>query len=124
MKPPDPGYVVGIGSGLTNGGPAGLLLGFGVVGVLLWAVMQSLAEMAAFLSVSGTFDYSKIWSCGHMVDDAAGSFANYAGRFIDPALSFSLGWNYAFLWFGILAAEYNNLGLGRSRILFISSGSP
>ncbi|GFZ48499.1 hypothetical protein JCM24511_06247 [Saitozyma sp. JCM 24511] len=87
-----PGYFVGIGSGLTNGGPAGLLLGFGVVGVLLWAVMQSLAEMAAFLSVSG-------------------SFANYAGRFIDPALSFSLGWNYAFLWFGILAAEYNNLGL-------------
>ncbi|WVQ83832.1 hypothetical protein IAT38_005976 [Cryptococcus sp. DSM 104549] len=87
-----PGYFVGIGSGLSNGGPAGLLLGFGVVGILLWTVMQSLGEMAAYMSVSG-------------------SFASYTSRLIDPALGFSLGWNYAFLWFGILAAEYNNLGL-------------
>nr|XP_019050070.1 hypothetical protein I302_00491 [Kwoniella bestiolae CBS 10118]OCF29000.1 hypothetical protein I302_00491 [Kwoniella bestiolae CBS 10118] len=87
-----PGYFVGIGSGFTNGGPAGLLLGFGIVGILLWVVMQSLGEMAAFLAVSG-------------------SFTNYTSRFLDPALGFSLGWNYDFLWFGILAAEYNNLGL-------------
>nr|XP_018259443.1 uncharacterized protein I303_08372 [Kwoniella dejecticola CBS 10117]OBR81601.1 hypothetical protein I303_08372 [Kwoniella dejecticola CBS 10117] len=87
-----PGYFVGIGNGFTNGGPAGLLLGFGIVGILLWIVMQSLGEMAAFLAVSG-------------------SFTNYTSRFLDPALGFSLGWNYAFLWFGILAAEYNNLGL-------------
>jgi amino acid permease len=60
---------------------------------------------------------------GHMVNDAAGSFANYAGRFIYPALSFSLGWNYAFLWFGILAAEYNNLGLGMSRVSCLVSCS-
>ncbi|OCF32138.1 hypothetical protein I316_06294 [Kwoniella heveanensis BCC8398] len=87
-----PGYFVGIGNGFTNGGPAGLLLGFGIVGVLLWLVMQSLAEMGSFLAVSG-------------------SFTNYTTRFLDPALGFSLGWNYAFLWFGILGAEYNNLGI-------------
>ncbi|WWD07006.1 hypothetical protein V865_005103 [Kwoniella europaea PYCC6329] len=95
-----PGYFVGIGNGFTNGGPAGLLLGFGIVGILLWVVMQSLAEMAAFLAVSG-------------------SFTNYTSRFVDPAFGFSLGWNYAFLWFGILGAEYNNLGIGMSRLVGI-----
>ena len=36
-----------------TGGPAGLLIGFGIVGALLWAVMQSLGEMASYLAVSG-----------------------------------------------------------------------
>ncbi|ORY81300.1 amino acid transporter [Leucosporidium creatinivorum] len=87
-----PGYFVGSGSGLTNGGSGGILIAFGVVGMLLWATMQSLGEMAAFISVSG-------------------SFTEYMSRFVDPAVGFALGWNYAFMWFGFLAAEYNNLGL-------------
>lgn len=48
-----PGYFVGMGQGLTTAGPAGLLICFAVVGTLLWAVMQCLGEMAAFLSTSG-----------------------------------------------------------------------
>ena len=48
-----PGYFVGMGNGLSNGGPAGLLLCFAVVGVLLWAVMQYLGELGAFIPVSG-----------------------------------------------------------------------
>ena len=51
-----------------------------------------------------------------------GAFTDYAGRFLDPAIGFSLGWNYVFLWFGVIggwalvssltsANEYNNLGL-------------
>ncbi|KAJ0373662.1 hypothetical protein COL26b_008132 [Colletotrichum chrysophilum] len=44
-----PGYFVGMGTGLTSAGPAGLLLCFTVVGVLLWAVMQSLGELGAFI---------------------------------------------------------------------------
>ncbi|ORX34311.1 amino acid permease [Kockovaella imperatae] len=87
-----PGYFVGLGNGFHTGGPAGLLLGFGIVGALLWAVMQSLGEMASYLAVSG-------------------AFTDYAGRLLDPAIGFSLGWNYCFLWFGIIANEYNNLGL-------------
>ncbi|KAM0751215.1 general amino acid permease AGP3 [Meredithblackwellia eburnea MCA 4105] len=87
-----PGYFVGMGSALSNGGGAGCLLGFTIIGMMLWCTMQSLGEMAAFLSVSG-------------------SFTNYMSRFLDPALGFSLGWNYCILWFGILAAEYQNAGL-------------
>lgn len=48
-----PGYFVGMGIGLTSAGPAGLLLCFAVVGTLLWAVMQCLGELGAYISVSG-----------------------------------------------------------------------
>lgn len=50
-----PGYFVGMGTGLSTAGPAGLLLCFAVVGTLLWAVMQCLGELSAFISVSGRF---------------------------------------------------------------------
>lgn len=48
-----PGYFVGMGNGLSSAGPAGLLLCFAVVGLLLWAVMQSLGELGAFIPVAG-----------------------------------------------------------------------
>ncbi|UPK94841.1 hypothetical protein LCI18_005776 [Fusarium solani-melongenae] len=87
-----PGYFVGMGTGLSTAGPAGLLLCFAIVGVLLWAVMQSLGELGAFIPMSG-------------------SFTHYTSMFLDPALGFALGWNYWLLWAGIIIAEYNNLGL-------------
>ena len=54
-----PGYFVGMGTGLSTAGPAGLLLCFAIVGVLLWAVMQSLGELGAFIPMSGKFDVQK-----------------------------------------------------------------
>lgn len=48
-----PGYFIGMGTGLSAAGPAGLLICFAVVGVLLWTVIQSLGEMSAFIAVSG-----------------------------------------------------------------------
>ncbi|KAH7022116.1 amino acid permease [Ilyonectria destructans] len=87
-----PGYFVGMGTGLSTAGPAGLLICFSIVGVLLWAVMQSLGELGAFIPMSG-------------------SFTHYTSMFVDPAVGFALGWNYWFLWAGIIIAEYNNLGL-------------
>ncbi|OJJ64080.1 hypothetical protein ASPSYDRAFT_192134 [Aspergillus sydowii CBS 593.65] len=87
-----PGYFMGMGTGLSTAGPAGLLICFAVLGCLLWLVMQSLGELAAFIAVSG-------------------SFTHYSTRFIDPSWGFALGWNYFLLWAGIIMAEYNNLGL-------------
>ncbi|KAL4969457.1 amino acid permease/ SLC12A domain-containing protein [Aspergillus stella-maris] len=87
-----PGYFMGMGTGLSTAGSAGLLICFAALGCLLWTVMQSLGELAAFIAVSG-------------------SFTHYSTRFIDPAWGFALGWNYCFLWCGIIMAEYNNLGL-------------
>lgn len=33
--------------------------------------------------------------------------------FVDPAVGFALGWNYWFLWAGIIIAEYSMLWLTR-----------
>ncbi|KAL2843146.1 amino acid permease-domain-containing protein [Aspergillus pseudoustus] len=84
-----PGYFMGMGTGLSTAGPAGLLICFAVVGCLLWLVMQSLGELASFLAVSG-------------------SFTHYSARFIDPAWGFVLSWNYFLLWTGIIMAEYTS----------------
>lgn len=83
-----PGYFMGMGTGLSTAGPAGLLICFAVLGCLLWLVMQSLGELAAFIAVSG-------------------SFTHYSTRFIDPSWGFALGWNYFLLWAGIIMAEYS-----------------
>lgn len=48
-----PGYFIGMDTGLSNAGPAGLLICFAVVGILLWTVIQALGEMSAFIAVSG-----------------------------------------------------------------------
>lgn len=40
-----------------------------------------------------------------------GAFTEMAGRFLDPALAFALGWNYWFLWISNLSNEYNGLSI-------------
>lgn len=49
-----PGYFIGLGTGLSTAGPAGLLICFAVIGGLLWCVVQCLGELGAFIPVSGT----------------------------------------------------------------------
>ncbi|KAJ3491909.1 hypothetical protein NLI96_g345 [Meripilus lineatus] len=69
------GLFLGTATALQNGGPVGILLGYSAVGSICYVVMISLGEMIAFLPVPG----------GHIT---------LAERFVDPALSFALGWNY------------------------------
>ncbi|KAJ7667693.1 amino acid permease [Mycena polygramma] len=80
------GLFLGTATALTHGGPIGLLLGYLAVGTITYSVMISLGEMIAFLPVPG----------GHI---------KLAERFVDPALSFTMGWNYWYNWIVILPAE-------------------
>ncbi|KZV62415.1 amino acid permease [Peniophora sp. CONT] len=86
------GGVIGTGlflstaTSLANGGPVGLLLGYIVVGTICYATMISLGEMISYLPIPG----------GHI---------KLAERFVDPALSFTMGWNYWYNWVIILPAE-------------------
>ncbi|KAG6831278.1 hypothetical protein H0H92_011788 [Tricholoma furcatifolium] len=82
------GGVIGTGTAtsLQEGGPVGLLLGYTVMGTICYSVMVSLGEMVAYLPIPG----------GHI---------KLAERFVNPALSFTMGWNYWYNWAIILPAE-------------------
>jgi amino acid transporter len=80
------GLFLGTATALRNGGPIGLLLGYIAVGTICYSVMISLGEMIAYLPMPG----------GHI---------KLAERFVDPAFSFAMGWNYWYNWVIILPAE-------------------
>ncbi|KAJ9144045.1 Amino acid transporter [Pleurostoma richardsiae] len=80
------GIFLGTGGSLAKGGPLGLLMGFSLISSVVISVMVQVCELTTFLPVSG----------GHI---------RLAGRFVDPALSAVMGWNYIACWTLILAAE-------------------
>ncbi|PVU97939.1 hypothetical protein BB561_000208 [Smittium simulii] len=71
------GLFVGSGLSLSGGGPGGALVAYSVAGFASFFVMSALAEMGTFIPV-------------------AGSFNSFAGRFVDPSLSFAVSYNYAY----------------------------
>ncbi|KAG9237823.1 AAT family amino acid transporter [Amylocarpus encephaloides] len=83
-----PGLLVGAGGALSSGGPAALLIGFGVIGLVAFSIMQSLGEITTLYPTGGAFT-----SLGH--------------RFVDPAFGVAVGWNYFIIWAAVLANEYN-----------------
>lgn len=80
------GLFLASGGAIHSAGPGGALLAYAAIGFMVYFLMTSLGEMAAYMPVSG-------------------SFSTYAGRFVDPALGFALGWNYWFNWAITIAAE-------------------
>lgn len=89
------GLFIGSGNALSTGGPASLLISYILIGVVLFCTVQALGEMAVTFPV-------------------AGSFSAFATRFLDPALGFAIGWNYALQWcitmpLEIMAATSKNI---------------
>ncbi|KAF7542034.1 hypothetical protein G7054_g149 [Neopestalotiopsis clavispora] len=82
----------GTGSAIAYSGPLGALICFAIIGLDVFFVMQSLGEMSTLFPIQG-------------------AFVELAGRFVDPALAFSLGWNYWYLWVTNIAGDYNNISL-------------
>lgn len=80
------GLFVASGATISQAGPGGALVAYVVIGVMVWLIMQSLGEMAAYLPV-------------------AGSFGEYGTRFVSPSFGFAIGWNYWFNWAITVAAE-------------------
>nr|CDI57129.1 probable AGP3-Protein of the amino-acid permease family [Melanopsichium pennsylvanicum 4] len=87
-----PGLLVGSGSALANAGPVGALIAFAITGGIVYFVLQALGEMATLFAIRG-------------------SFIEYAGRWVDPALGFVAGWIYWELWISVLANEYNAVAI-------------
>ncbi|MDH6138171.1 GABA permease [Kitasatospora sp. GP30] len=79
------GLFVGSGAGIAATGP-GILLSYGLAGVLVVLVMRMLGEMAA-------------------ADPQSGSFSAYADRALGRWAGFTIGWLYWFFWVVVLAVE-------------------
>jgi len=80
------GLFVGSGSALSVGGPAGILVAWIIMGLMLVNVTQALGEMAILYPVSG-------------------GFYTLASRMLDPSFAFAMGWNYVLQWAVVLPLE-------------------
>lgn len=86
-----PGILVGAALPTSNG-PLSLLIGFGVIGLIAFSMMQSLGEL------------STLYPLGNV-------FSTLGNKFIDRALGGVIGWNYAIIWVAVLANEYNTVAV-------------
>jgi lysine-specific permease len=80
------GIFLASGSAIHMAGPGGTLLAYLLTGIMVYFLMTSLGEMAAYMPTTG-------------------SFYTYATTFVDPALGYALGWNYWYNWAITIASE-------------------
>ncbi len=80
------GLFVASGSAIAQAGPGGALLTYLVIGAMVYFIMTSLGELAAFMPV-------------------AGSFSTYASRYVEDGFGFALGWNFWFSWAVVVAVD-------------------
>jgi lysine-specific permease len=80
------GLFVASGSTIATAGPGGALLAYALIGTMVFFLMTSLGELAAYVPDSG-------------------SFCTYGCRYIDEGFGFAMGWNYWYNWAVTIAAE-------------------
>lgn len=86
------GLFLASGGSIHSAGPGGALVAYMAISIMVYFLMTSLGEMAAFMPVTG-------------------SFSTYATRFVDPSLGFALGWNYWYNWAITIAVELSAAAL-------------
>lgn len=80
------GLFVASGNTIAQAGPGGALLGYALIGLMVYFLMTSLGELAAAMPVSG-------------------SFSTYGARYVEPGFGFALGWNYWYNWAVTVAVD-------------------
>ncbi|RDW57314.1 hypothetical protein BP5796_12764 [Coleophoma crateriformis] len=80
------GLFVSSGSAFQTGGPGAVVIGFMIIGGMVYLMMQALAEMAVIYPVNG-------------------AFTMYICRFMDPSWGFACGWEYGIGWLTVLPFE-------------------
>ncbi|MBD8027345.1 amino acid permease [Ureibacillus sp. Re31] len=86
------GLFLASGASIAQAGPGGALIAYALIGIMVYFLMTSLGEMAAYMPTSG-------------------SFSTYATEFVDPAFGFAMGWNYWYNWAITIAAEISAVTL-------------
>ncbi|WP_026565954.1 alanine permease AlaP [Bacillus sp. UNC41MFS5] len=85
------GLFLGSATAIKMAGP-GILVGYGVAGLIMFFIMRALGEMAIQKPV-------------------AGSFSKYARDYLGPLAGYITGWNYWFLWVVTCMAEITAVGI-------------
>ena len=80
------GLLIGSGGALHQGGPAALLIAWGITGTMVFCIIHSLGELCVAFPVNG-------------------AFSTYANMFVDSSWAFAVGWNYAIMWLIVLPLE-------------------
>nr|WP_113868524.1 amino acid permease [Brenneria salicis]NMN91315.1 lysine:proton symporter (AAT family) [Brenneria salicis ATCC 15712 = DSM 30166]RBP59456.1 lysine:proton symporter (AAT family) [Brenneria salicis ATCC 15712 = DSM 30166]RLM29734.1 lysine transporter [Brenneria salicis ATCC 15712 = DSM 30166] len=80
------GLFVASGATVSQAGPGGALLSYVLIGLMVYFLMTSLGELAAFMPTSG-------------------SFATYGSRYVEEGFGFALGWNYWYNWAVTIAVD-------------------
>ncbi|RJT46738.1 amino acid permease [Rahnella woolbedingensis] len=80
------GLFVASGATVSQAGPGGALLSYALIGIMVYFLMTSLGELAAFMPVSG-------------------SFSTYGSRYVEEGFGFALGWNYWYNWAVTIAVD-------------------
>ncbi|AOV97400.1 lysine transporter [Edwardsiella hoshinae] len=80
------GLFVASGATVSQAGPGGALLSYIIIGMMVYFLMTSLGELAAFMPVSG-------------------SFSTYGSRYVEEGFGFALGWNYWYNWAVTIAVD-------------------
>lgn len=80
------GLFVASGATISQAGPGGALLSYALIGLMVYFLMTSLGELAAFMPVSG-------------------SFATYGSKYVEEGFGFALGWNYWYNWAVTIAVD-------------------
>ncbi|MGY8526793.1 amino acid permease [Paracidovorax citrulli] len=80
------GLFVASGATIGQAGPGGALAAYLLIGVMVYFLMTSLGELAAYMPVSG-------------------SFATYGALYVEEGFGFALGWNYWYNWAVTIAVE-------------------
>ncbi|OBA24532.1 hypothetical protein METBIDRAFT_30775 [Metschnikowia bicuspidata var. bicuspidata NRRL YB-4993] len=82
-----PGILVGAALPTSNG-PLSLIVGFGVIGLIAFSMIQSLGELATLYPLGNVF-------------------STLGNKLIDRAVGGTVGWFYCIIWIAVLANEYN-----------------
>ncbi|QUG75071.1 amino acid permease [Erwinia sp. E602] len=80
------GLFVASGATISQAGPGGALLSYALIGLMVYFLMTSLGELAAFMPVSG-------------------SFSTYGSKYVEEGFGFALGWNYWYNWAVTIAVD-------------------
>ncbi|GGP23341.1 amino acid permease [Silvimonas iriomotensis] len=80
------GLFVASGATISQAGPGGALLAYALIGLMVYFLMTSLGELAAYMPVSG-------------------SFATYGANYVEEGFGFALGWNYWYNWAVTIAVD-------------------